>query len=170
MDIKSPREFEKIFNDILENVINDLTKKIEKKLHENIQQYTYDYDPEPNQWYRRTGEFLESFYRTLAQKTARNIIGTVIHDPMKMSAPIGTGIDSDISQESYQHGNFFKGYDRRKILADLLDVDGINSGADFRGKERKPFFTLTIKWLDDNWFYLIDSSFKKFGITNWERR
>lgn len=161
--IKTKSELKRVLGNKMELAINIICKNIEKVLKQNILDYTYNYDPEPNSWYRPTYEFYDSFYMEKAKKELNGIIrGWVIHDYMVMSAPKYSSLKS--SQEPYQHGNFNEGIDRRKQLAAILNVSGENMDYDFKGKQRQPFFDLTIQWIEDNWFYLINNAFSQVGL------
>lgn len=161
--IKTKSALKKILENKMERAINIICEKIEKVLKQNILDYTYNYDPQPNTWYQPTYEFYNSFYMENAKKELDGIIrGWVVHDYMVMSAPKYSSSKS--SQEPYQHGNFNEGIDRRKQLASILNVAGENGGYDFRGKQRQPFFDLTIQWIEDNWFYLVDNAFSQVGL------
>ena len=65
---------------------------------------------------------------------------------------------------AYTHGNFYSGEDRRLILAELLNVNGIDSGNDWGGKERKPFFDITIEWIYNNWDTLAKTALRQVGL------
>lgn len=161
--IKTKSELKKILENKMERAINIICEKIEKVLKQNILDYTYNYDPQPNTWYQPTYEFYESFYTQKAKKKLDGMIkGWIIHDYTIMSAPKYSSSKS--SQLPYQHGNFNEGIDRRKQLAAILNVSGENSDYDFRGKQRQPFFDLTIQWIEENWFYLLNNAFNQVGL------
>ena len=161
--IKTKAELNQVLTQKLTNAINIICSKIESKLKKNIMDYTYNYDLEPNTWYQPTYEFLNSFYMTKAKEGLNGAITAwVIHDYTRMSAPRYSSNPN--SQLPYQHGNYSDGIDRRKQLAAILNVSGENSDFDFRGKQRQPFFDLTIQWIEDNWFDLINNAFKQVGL------
>ena len=161
--IKTKSELKRFLENKMEGAINIICNRIEQVLKDNIIKYTYNYDPYPNSWYQPTYEFYDSFYMQKAKKELNGLIrGWVIHDYRIMSAPRYNGIEG--SQIPYQHGDFFNGIDRRKELANILNVSGENGSYDFRGKQRQPFFDLTIQWIEENWFYLIDDAFSQVGL------
>lgn len=161
--IKTKTELNQILTKKLMDAINIVCNKIENKLKKNIIDYTYNYDNQPNTWYKPTYEFYNSFYMAKAKKNMRGAITAwIVHDYTRMSAPKYSS--SPNSQLPYQHGNYNEGIDRRKQLAAILNVDGENGSYDFRGKQREPFFDLTIQWIEDNWFDLINNAFKQVGL------
>lgn len=160
----SPSQLNSFLNKKLVNVIDYLTERIQNQLRHNIDEYTYQFDYFPNReyldensgWAMPSFEFRDSFYRTKAKNIAEKITGWVIHDAMSMSPP------SD--RHPYLHGNFDKGIDRRRELASLLNVSGLDTENDFGGKERRPFFDITIKWLENNFDSLVRQAFAKVGL------
>lgn len=156
----SMEQLRKYINNKAKKALDIISAKIEKQLRLNIERYTYG-DTE-NAWYERTGEFLESFYAEKSQEIAGEIIGWVIHDPMVMSAPINRG---DEAQETFRHGNALKGIDRREKLAEILNVSGVNGSFDWKGKERQPFFDITIQWLEQSFDKLVIDAFRQVGLT-----
>ena len=152
----SPSQLNSFLNRKLVKVVDYLTERIQNQLRHNIDKYTYTFDYFPNKKYDPSFEFLDSFYRTKARNIADTITGWVIHDSMRMSPPS--------SRNPYLHGNFNKGIDRRNQLASLLNVSGKDTDNDFGGKERQPFFDITLQWIEDNFDSLVKEAFTRVGL------
>ena len=150
-----------------------LSEIIYEQLKININLYTYGYpvalpnvSGKINQFYENVGEeglgepsfeFRdEAWVKTKAEQVSKTIVGSIYFDGNKMSPP--TWI------RPYTHGNFYDGKDRRTQLAKLLNVNGVDSGNDWKGKERKPFFDITIQWIETNWKSLAKNALKQVGL------
>lgn len=169
----SPSQLNSFLNKQLIKVVDYLTDKIEGQLRHNIDVYTYQFDYFPNREYLNDNsaplfegdsyviaypsfEFRDSFYKIKAKQVADSITGWVVHDAMSMSPPS--------ARHPFQHGNFELREDRRRQLAELLNVTGKDKGNDFGGKERRPFFDITIKWIENNFQQLVKEAFSKVGL------
>lgn len=160
MVIRNSSDFSNIFKSKLTSAINIITERIYERLKQNIQIHTYDRAGEPTM-YKRSWEFKnEAWAFNKAQTIANKIMASVTYEPYNMQGPGG--------DSKFRHGNFNAGVDRRAILADLLNVYGIDEGNDFGGKEREPYWDVTIYWIDTNWEKLIDDAFRKVGIINFK--
>lgn len=168
--------FKNFFESQLKRVIDIVSDKIHEQLRLNISLYTYGYTPgiaSPsvkvpiNEMYQvvngnETGEPSyefrdEAWIKQQAKALSGKIIGSIFYDYSKLSAPT--------SSRPFTHGNFYQGKDRRVNLADLLNVSGYDLGNDFGGKEREPYFDITLKWIKDNFSQLVNNAFRKVGIT-----
>lgn len=166
-------------NSRLKKAIDILSEKIYNQLKINISLYTYGYPvamPDIkgpiNQFYENVGdegsgepsfEFRDlAWVKTSAKEISNQIIGSIYYDGNKMSAPSWL--------RPYTHGNFYTGEDRRAELAKLLNVTGYADGSDFtikgefEEKFRKPFFDITIQWLETNWNNLAKDALKQVGL------
>lgn len=160
----SPSQLNSFLNKQLVKVVDYLTERIEGQLRHNIDEYTYQFDYFPNKeyldenhgWAMPSFEFRDSFFHEKAKSVANAIVGWVRHDEMSMSPPS--------ARYPYLHGNFNKGLDRRNQLAALLNVSGKDSKNDFGGKERRPFFDITLQWIEDNFDSLVKQAFAKVGL------
>ena len=160
-------------NQRLKMAVDIIADKIYEQLKINISLYTYGY-PEAspnttgpiNQFYENVGdeglqepsyEFRdEAWVKTKAREVSRQIVGSIYFDGNKMSPPTWF--------RPYTHGNFYSGEDRRMKLAELLNVTGVDSENDWGGKERKPFFDITIEWIETNWQNIAKKALKQVGL------
>lgn len=161
--IKTKKELEKVLSNKLEQVVNIIGKQIEEQLKKNIIEHVYNV--EPNKWYNPTYEFYNSFNWQNARKEIDGIVrGQILYDYLKMSLPVPDNIKG--SQLPYQHGNIWtKNKDIRSKLAEFLNIDGHNRGLPmFQGKQREPFFDITLEWIDENFDTMVKNAFLKVGL------
>lgn len=161
--IKTKTELNQILTKKLMDAINIVGKQIEEQLKKNIIEHVYNV--EPNKWYNPTHEFYDSFNWEKARKEINGIVrGQILYNYFKMSLPIPD--DTKGSQLPYQHGNIWaKNKDIRNKLAAFLNIDGHNRGLPmFQGKQREPFFDITLEWIDKNFDSMVKNAFLKVGL------
>jgi hypothetical protein len=171
--INSTSQFKLIYTKLLNNIVDGISKEILEKLKDNINQYTYTYEHGDFYNFKYSGkklsnykiftqertqlptfEFREAFEINKLKTIIGKVVSQIFYNYQSMSVVPKYGIHYD---------NEFG--DSRKKLAEWLNIDG-----EFGGKERKPYFDLTLQWIDNNLFNLIDKHFKQNGIINWKRK
>ena len=156
MAIKTDEDLEKVFYDLIVEVIKSISERAKKLLQEHINTDTYGINktntgkPEINQSYLNgTGtpsyEFRDKAWDIQLNKT----LFSLFYDGDLMSPPS--------ANFPYLHGNNESGEDRRNMLADILNVSGIASNGDMHDtKIRNPFwdnFETELKQKLGGWLY-----------------
>lgn len=149
--ITNQKDFDKILNAAITKCIGDISNKILECVQDHIWQDVYSYAYYPNVAYDNgsgtpTFEFRDAFRFEGIKKSVDEISNRLFYDWSTMSKPS--------QSNKYLHGNFNKGEDRRSILADLLNVNGIDGGNDWGGKERNAFWDNALKDINskfDGW-------------------
>lgn len=163
MAIKTDEDLEKVFNKVIEDVIKSISERAKKLLQEHINTDTYGINktdmgtPEINSSYLNgTGtpsyEFRDKAWDIQLNKTLFSLFydGDLMSPPSS-NFPLLHGFDGESKSGQHYH------YDRRKQLADILNVDGIAPHQDtFSTKTRSPFwdnFEEELKQKLGGWLY-----------------
>lgn len=121
-----------------EKIILELCEKILECVQTHIKNDVYNYDPNKNTWYTPTFEFLDAFKFEGITSQNGEVSNNLFYDWVSMSV------------ENWIHGNQTGSIDRRKDLAEILNVLGKNGNYDFRGKERNMFWNNAIEEINRN--------------------
>lgn len=140
-----------MLNLVMTQCVKEISNKILDCLQEHIWEDMYSYAYYPNKVYNNgsgqaTFEFMNAFKFEGVKKSVTEISNKLFYDWQSMSRPS--------SANPWVHGNYYTGQDRRSILAELLNVKGIDGGNDWDGKDRNAFWDNTIKDIDskfDGW-------------------
>lgn len=149
--INNQKQFDTMLKERLELIIEYLQIQIEDCIKDHIWTDVYSYDYFPNVKYEDASrhpsfQFLDAFVFEDIKILAKEVSTEMIYDWESMQSPSAS--------HPYTHGNYFEGIDRRKSLASLLNVKGIDSGNDWGGKERNAFWDEAIKEINqkfDKW-------------------
>jgi len=130
----------KRLSEIAESVILSASKDILNLLQKRIMEDTYLYDTNPRTWYydktgKPTYEFLNSFRWKDVSNTVVEVTRELFYNWESMS----------YNAAKFKHGSFLSG-DMRKQLADILNVNGIDTPNDWGGRERLAYWD---NFLDD---------------------
>jgi hypothetical protein len=119
---------------IANSVIVEVTNEIMKMLQNRIIEDVYEYDPMPRRWYynktgRPTYEFLRAFQWHDIKSTLTEITKELYYNWPSMN----------YDPKTYLHGSKTFG-DLRHKLADILNVNGLDSFYNFTARERRPYW------------------------------
>ncbi|MFR3182520.1 MAG: hypothetical protein ACLTPN_02755 [Clostridia bacterium] len=140
MAIRTDEDLEKVFSDLISDVISSICQRAKRLLQEHINTDTYGINktntgmPTINSDYldgsgKPSYEFRDKAWDTEIRKS----LFSIFYNGDLMSPPSASS--------PYLHGNLEDGKDRRNILADLLNVSGIAPEGDFHTeKKREPFW------------------------------
>jgi hypothetical protein len=164
MDIRNDAECKKALLDILDKVIEEVSKKILKILQKHIKEDVYEFDGSNKVYFNGSGKPTFQFYQAwdwkAMKKTVNQITKELVYDPRNM----------DFDPDKWLHGSFAG--DARKTLMDILNKpfkgDGMRTsslkfGNTFLSKRRRPYWDLTIEELNETIDRLILSELQKFG-------
>lgn len=163
MKVTDSVEFEDYFKSIIKEVIENISKRAQELLKRHINADTYGIGrtetgkPSINEYYLNgTGTPSYEFRDKAWETEVNNELFKLFYNSDLLSAP---------SESSpYLHGNYRKNEDRRKELANYLNVKGVDTNNDFGGKKREPFwdnFVQELKQRLGKWLY---TEFNKRGI------
>lgn len=140
---------------------------VEKKALDLLQQHidddVYNFDPEPNKFYKPTYEFKNAFVWGDMDSSIKEIKAKLFYNYNSMRPPT-----LNDSNNGYTHGNARIGDDRRKDLAYWLNADGAESENTFRQKKRNAYWDNFEKELDEKIYGWFDKEFAKYGITGYK--
>jgi len=172
MAIKTDEDLLTVFVPIMEEVVEAIMERAKKLLQQHINADTYGIGknnmgkPSINDYYLDgTGtpsyEFRDQAWDVkYIDDAIKGFSFSLVYDALNMTPPSPSS--------PYFHGNYYGGRDgmrdRRKILAEVLNVNGIDSHNDWGGKKRKPYWDDFLKDLNQNiggWLY---TEFNKRGI------
>ena len=155
--ITNQEQFDKVLKNALIKCVGYLSDKILKCVQDHIQKDTYG--KLPNKEYNNgtgmpTFEFKNAFRFEGIKSSVNDISNRLFYDWSTMHAPS--------QSNKYLHGNFDEGVDRRSILAELLNVDGIDGGNDWGGKERKAFWDNALEEIEQNFDSWAKEAYNKY--------
>lgn len=166
--LKTQEEFMDTFNRIIKQVIEAVSDRAKKLLQEHINMDTYGINktttdkPSINKDYlNETGipsyEFRDVAWDISVEGKVNQVLFKLLYNGLNMSAPS--------AESPLLHGNFDKNKDRRKELAEILNVSGVAEDADTKvDKVRSPFwddFINELKQKLGGWLY---TEFNNKGI------
>lgn len=154
MDIFNYQQLESEMNKICEDVINTVSTKMLDNLKDVIMRDVYLSHP-INRVYIPTYEFLNSFQWENIVKNTKNISKTLFYNWMEMRS----------DPTKFIHAQYPSGEDTREILADILNINGIDTSSPI-GVERHAYFNeyLTDMFLGGHILQLFDDAFSVYGI------
>jgi hypothetical protein len=148
--IENSAMFKQVFSEIakmaIDSVASEVYGKEENKglLYGNILGYTYGFNLGRiknemywNETQEPTYEFLNSFEWTSTVDTPFGTTKKLYYNSDLMA----------YDPETYKHGSQKRG-DQREVLADLLNVSGMDRDSDFGGRWREPFWNITLSELE----------------------
>lgn len=174
MAIYTDTDLENTFSKVLNEAIQAVGERASKLLQEHINADTYGINktntgtPSINQSYldgtgKPSYEFRDKAWDTSFQHSLTDYLFSLFYDGNLLSPP------SPSSQ--YLHGNYYYGeskklVDRRKDLADILNVSGFAPDSDMNDtKIREPFWDNFIDELSEKLGDWLDTEFKRRGLT-----
>ena len=157
--INNQKQFDKILQSALKLIIGYLQVKIEDCLKEHIWNDVYRFDYFPNEIYEDYSkypsfQFLDAFVFEDIKILAKEVSSEMVYDWASMQTPT--------SSHPYTHGNYYEGIDRRKSLAELLNVKCVDGGNDWGGKKRNAFWDETIKEINKNFDKWVKEACNKY--------
>ncbi len=173
MAIETDEELEKVFREVIEEVIVAISDRAQKRLRQFINKDTYGLSINSNfatskinkSYLDGTGapsyEFRDQAWDVkYIDDAIKGFSFSLVYDALNMTPPS--------SSSPYLHGNYYGGKDgmrdRREILAEVLNVNGTDDHNDLGGKKRKPYWDDFLEDLNQNiggWLY---TEFNKRGI------
>ena len=173
MAIKTDEDLERVFGEVIEEVVVAMSDRVQKRLRQFISKDVYGLSMNANfamgkinkSYLDGTGtpsyEFRDQAWDVkYIDDAIKGFSFSLVYDALNMTPPS--------SSSPYLHGNYYGGRDgmrdRREILAEVLNVNGIDSHNDWGGKKRKPYWDDFLKDLNQNiggWLY---TEFNKRGI------
>ncbi len=156
MAIRTDEDLENVFDKLIMEVVGNIYERAKKLLQQHINTDTYGIGknvtghPSINRSYLDgTGIPSYEFRDKAWDGELRRTLFSIFYDGDLMSPPSYSF--------PYLHGNIYKNKDRRKELADLLNVSGVSPDGDFySSKKREPFwdnFEQELKQKLGNWLY-----------------
>lgn len=132
--IENPVDLQRALTAIAKDVIGSVSNDLMKALQKRIMLDVYEYDPMPRRWYydktgRPTFEFLRAFKWEDIKETLSEISKTLFYDYASMG----------YEPEKFKHGSKLFG-DLRERLADILNVNGMDSFNNWGGRERRAYW------------------------------
>jgi hypothetical protein len=157
MPCNNQADFDRILKKAITSCIEHLSDKILECVQDHIQKDTYG--SLPNKVYNNgtgnpTFEFKNAFKFEGIKNSVKEISNKLFYDWTTMSTPS--------QSNKYLHGNFNEGQDRRSILAELLNVNGIDGGNDWGGKERQAFWDNALKDINNKFDGWAREAYNKF--------
>lgn len=163
MAIGTDEDLEKVFSDLIAEVIPLIANRAKKLLQQHINTDTYGISknnmgkPNINKCYSDgkgtpSYEFRDKAWNVIISKEIFSLFYS------------GDAMSHISSQYPYLHGNIYTGEDRRLELADLLNVSGVDKDNDWGGKKREPFWDNFLEDLNQKiggWLY---TEFNNKGI------
>lgn len=173
MAIKTDEDLERVFGEVIEEVVVAMSDRVQKRLRQFISKDVYGLSMnanfamvEINKFYLDGAGTPSYEFRDQAwdvkyiDDAIKGFSFSLVYEALNMTPPS--------SSSPYFHGNYYGGKDgmrdRREILAEVLNVNGIDSHNDWGGKKRKPYWDDFLKDLNQNigrWLY---TEFNKRGI------
>lgn len=157
--IDNPAKLKIELGNIAEEVITSVSKGISNLLRERIMKDVYEYDYYPNKYYYNkkgipTFQFLNSFTWEKIDKSVAQITRKLFYNWASLK----------LDEKTFLHGSPQQG-DMRQQLADILNVEGYDSGI-FGGKLRQPYWDNLIQELfdDGGLDFLFSKELKKYGF------
>lgn len=137
-NITNSTQLKTVLKKIAKDAINEVAPEVLGRLQNNIIDYTYAFDPDPRTWYyNKTGEPTYEFLNAFIWRRMREM-------PHEISKELYYNWESmRYDAATYLHGSEEFG-DVRKYLADILNVDGVDSFNNWGGRLRAPYWDITI--------------------------
>lgn len=155
--ITNQKQFDEVIKKAISNCVSYISDKILECVQDHIQKDTYG--ELPNKVYNNgtgnpTFEFKNAFKFEGIKSSVNEISNKLFYDWSTMHAPS--------QSNEYLHGNFNKGEDRRSILAELLNVNGIDGENDWGGKERSAFWDNAIGEIEQKFDLWAREAYNKY--------
>ena len=169
MAIKTDEDLERVFGEVIEEVVVAMSDRVQKRLRQFISKDVYGLSMNANfamgkinkSYLDGAGtpsyEFRDQAWDIWVKELVRGYTFSLFYDGSNLTPPT--------SAHPFEHGNLYRHEDRRNELAEDLNVNGWAKNEDFPGsKTREPFwdnFEEDLKNKIGGWLY---TEFKKNGV------